>query len=102
MPGYMSIADCPCGYHSSSLSHGIRHTGVCLVVAYAKDRREVISLEKTEAKLQGLEFIQEMLVETKRLHSRTRAAGISTATYLSGSIQYTHARKGQLAPQGSV
>ncbi len=62
MPGYMSIADCPCGYHSSSLSHGIRHTGVCLVVAYAKDRREVISLEKTEAKLQGLEFIQEMPV----------------------------------------
>ena len=61
MPGVGSIADCHCGYHAFGLRHGISEVLNMerIVIAYAQDRPELISIRMTDAKKQGLDFIEE-------------------------------------------
>lgn len=60
MPGIGSDADCICGYHASCLMHGVAEAlGLeQIVIAYAKDRPELVSIRITEAKRNGFEYIE--------------------------------------------
>lgn len=58
MPGVGSIAECTCGYethvrHGQYLTKGLP----LLVVAYSADGHGLISILKSDAEAQGLEFI---------------------------------------------
>lgn len=60
MPGIGSIAECPCGFethvkHGQFLTAGLP----LLVVAYSADGCGLISILKSEAEAQSLEFIDE-------------------------------------------
>lgn len=87
MPGIGSNADCPCGYHAFGLKHGVSEAlGLePIVLAYSKDRPELISIRMTEVERQGLEYIDGY---PEGVGYRCPSCGIDTLTIAFGGLHW--------------